>query len=179
MSSRPAIPHGYAVVQLDDKQWYPLEVTRYYSAANPDGNIALSSYREPNEDKEFRDVRFAHREDALRYVQQRASNDESNERRKWESISIESDLYPEQCVHALTLIEEITGHPPKVRRWLHSVYVEIPSYPCSCGKYHLSYWDSSQITIEDALQRAAEYVYEHRCSCTATSAHEYEQRQAA
>ncbi len=179
MPTRQTLPHGYAVVQLDDKQWYPVHVTHYYDPHNPDGTISLSSCLEMNQEKEFRDVRYARREDALHYVQQQALNDEHNERHKWERVTIESDLYPERCVHALALIEEITGHTPTVRRWTHNVNVEIPSYKCSCGKYHRSYWDDSQETIEDALQRAAEYLYEHRCCCTTTSVHEYEQRVAA
>ncbi len=179
MSSRSTIPHGYAVVQLDDKQWYPLEVTRYYGPRFPDGTISLSSCMELNQDNEVREVTYARREDALHYVQQQALHDERNERQKWERITIESDIYPERCVHSLALIEEITGHTPVVRRWTQNVNVEIALYQCSCGKYHRPYWDYSQVTIEDALQRAAEYVYEHRCPCTATTAHEYEQRVAA
>ena len=179
MSARPAIPHSYAVVQLDDKQWYPLRIRRYYSAENPEGAIMLDTLVHFNQDNEVRDACYPHREEAVQYVQHTACSDEDEQRVKWRQHTIKSDVYPEQCVHSLEMIEEITGHTPTVRRWSREVNVFIDAYTCSCGKLHSSYWDFSQVTIEDALQRAAEYVYEHRCLCTATSAHEYEQRVAA
>ncbi len=179
MSSRSTIPHGYAVVQLDDKQWYPLRVTRYYSAENPDGYVYIETLGDLNQDGELHDVRYQHREDAFHSVQQTSLNDEAHERRKWLQRMIKSDVYPEQCVHSLALIEEITGHAPSVRQWMHSIRVCTWGYTCSCGHYHSSYWQEDEATIEDVLQRAAEYVYGHRCSCTATSTQEYEQRIAA
>lgn len=179
MSTRQVSPHGYAVVQLDDKRWYPVQVTRYYGPRYPDGTISLSSCMGLNQDNEVREVTYGCREDALHYVQQQSLDDECNEQQKWERVTIESDLYPERCAHSLALIEEITGHTPTIRRWTQNVFVEIPLYTCSCGKYHHPYWDYSQVTIEDELQLAAEYVYEHRCPCTPTTAYEYEQRIAA
>ncbi len=179
MSTRQTIPHGYAVVQLADKQWYPVQVTRFYDGKYPSGTISLSSCKELDQDNEVQDVAYARREDALQYVQQQALNEEGYERQNWERVTVESNVYPERCVHYVALIEEITGHVPTVRLWMHEVNIEISYYQCSCKTYHSFYWDYSQMTIEDALQRAAEYVYEHRCPCTATTTYEYEQRIAA
>lgn len=179
MSIRPAIPHGYAVVQLDDKQWYPLEITRFYSTEDPDGDVSIRVFHTFNEHHEWVPVHYPHRVQALQHTQESATVEEYYEHMKWLRVTVESDLYPERCIHFLTVIEEITGHLPTVRRWSQEVNVSIDAYKCSCGCPHSSYWDFSQVTIEDALQRAAEYVYEHRCSCTATSTQEYEQHRAA
>ena len=176
MSSHLTIPQGYAVVQLDDKQWYPLQVTRYYSAECPDGEIYIAVPHRFSEYHEWVPAHYSHRGEALQHIQEIAISEDYYEQVKWQGVTINSDVYPEQCVHHLALIEEITGHAPTVRRWTREVNVSIDAYTCCCGKTHFSYWDFSQVTIEDALQRAAEYVYGHRCSCTATSVHEYEQR---
>ena len=178
MSTRQTLPHGYAVVQLADKQWYPLQVTRYYSGHYPDGDIRVSLFDEFNENRELVQVHYPRRDDALRHVQQQLMSEELYEQLKWQGVTIESDVYPERCAHYVALSEEITGHVPQVQRWSREVNVHIGA-SCSCGMTHFSYWDYSQVTIEDALQRAAEYVYEHRCPCTATTAHEYEQRLTA
>ncbi len=179
MSSRPIIPHGYAVVQLDDKQWYPLRVTRFYNVEHPGGYVYLDTLSDLNQEGELRDVCYPRREDAVQYVQQTSRSDEAYERSKWLHIMIQSDVYPERCSHFLTLIEEITGQAPIVRQWMHVVSVLIKGCTCSCGHYVPPYWAEDEATIEDALQRATEYVYEHRCCCTATSAYEYEQRLTA
>ena len=178
MSSHVTIPHGYAVVQLDDKQWYPLRVRRYYSAENPEGTPYLDIVSHFNQDNEVRDVCYPRRDEAIRHLQQTLLSDEAEERVKWLQYLIASDVYPEQCIHSIEVIEGITGHTPQVRCWSREVKVSIDAYTCSCGSVHPSYLDYSKVTIEDALQRAAEYTYSHRCSCTATTVQEYEQRQA-
>lgn len=173
---RSTIPQGYAVVQLDDTQWYPLEILRFYSGDYPDGDIRVTILHRSNENREWVPAHYPHRDDALHHVQAHALQEQRFDHLHWQQFTTKSDVYPERCRHFLDLIEEITGRIPNVHRWMSEVGVSIEKYTCSCGTSHCSYWDSSQVTIEDALQRAAEYAYSHRCSCTATTAQEYEQR---
>ena len=179
MPSHPRIPNHYAVVQLDDKHWYPLEVTRYYSGEYPAGTISLEFCYTFNEYRELVQVHFTRRDEAVAYVQRHATSQEQSQQERWQRITLESNVYPEQCAHLLTIIYEITGRVPVVQKWMHRVDVSLPAYECACGKtWSPPYYTSHEVTIEDALQQTAEYVYAHRCSCTATSVEEYEQLRA-
>ncbi len=173
---RSTPPYGYAVVQLEDTQWYPLEVTRSYSGEHPDGYIHLSLLSVRTQEREFVEAHYTHREDALNHVRQYCDTEERWKREKWEHLTCESNVYPERCSHYRDLIQEIVGHAPTIvaYQWRGDVSVHVLPYQCPCGAFHSLYW-TSDATVEDVLQRAADYVYEHRCSCTATTAREYEQ----
>ncbi len=176
--SAPPYSYGYTVVQLDDKQWYPVEILRLYSAESPDGDIRLSIVHTFNENREWVPACYPRRDGALQHAHTETVRQHYFEQLGWQKFTVTSDVYPERCFHFLELIQEITGHLPHVHRWLQEITVSIDAYHCSCGRFHHRYWDSSQVTIEDVLQQAAEYAYSHRCSCTASTAYEYEQRLA-
>lgn len=171
MPSRHPIPPDYAVVQIDTK-WYPLHVERYYTAHAPAGTVHLVPYHSINSAHEFENILYARREDAVRYVQEQAQEDERSGRAVWASLLAKS--FSERCVEYLAEIEAITGHSPKIYQW-ERVTIQTRDYTCCCGRYHVGLHYRAE-TPEDALREAAEDVYRRRCACTATSAAEYQAR---
>src|SRR5579859_4792250 len=113
-ATRLALPEGYGVAQLDDKQWYPLKIDRYYSADYPDG----TTHPETIWGEENQDLRYRRREDAVQVCWQLAQEEEERKCRKWEQLAQQSEVYPDRCVHYQDIIEETTGRTPLVYHWV-------------------------------------------------------------
>ncbi len=161
--SRQDIPEGYAVIQLADNQWYPVRVERFYSDAYPDGLLNLYPIRLDEQEQHF-----SRRKEAVAYCQSDAALWEDLERRRYERKTVESNVYPERCIHYQEIIQDITGYPPMVDRFYDGVSVYVPGYHCaSCGSYH-PHVVKEALTIEDALEACAEQVYAVNEQCTLT-----------
>jgi hypothetical protein len=167
------IPQGYTVAQLDDKQWYPIKVERTYNADCPEGYINLRTLYAFVESEWKDDIHFARRSDALAYCQQEVLSQQKQEERKWEEYTLKSDVYPDRCIHYIDLITEITGRPPLVHQFIyHDVpynRISVFVYPwrCSC-EWHTVEMAENALSIEDALEEAANSVYVsyQACQCS-------------
>lgn len=166
------IPQGYTVAQLDDKQWYPIEISRYYSADVPDGSLHLNTMTGWKGNEVQRDMHFQRRHEAVAFCQQEACSQQEKELQEWQCLTVKSDVYPERCIHYIDLITEITGYMPIIRRSLYyydpsyiSVYVR--SWRCSCN-WHTVDLVENHGSIEDALENAANSVYAsyQACQCS-------------
>ena len=167
------IPQGYTVAQLDDKQWYPIEISRYYSADTPEGSLHLNTMLGWRENEVQRDMHFQRRHEAVAFCQQEARSQQERELHEWQRLTMKSDVYPDRCIHYIDLITEITGYAPIIRRSLYyydssdciSVYVR--SWHCSCN-WHTVDLVENRLSIEDALEDAANSMYAsyQACQCS-------------
>ena len=166
------LPQGYTVAQLDDKQWYPIEISRYYSADTPEGSLHFSTMVGWKGNEVQREMHFQRRHEAVAFCQQEARSQQEKEVHQWQRLTMKSDAYPDRCIHYIDLITEITGYAPIIHRSLSyydpsyiSVYVR--SWRCSCN-WHTVDLVENNLCIEDALEDAANNVYAsyQACQCS-------------
>jgi hypothetical protein len=158
-SSRLTLPEGYGVAQFDDKRWYPIKIERWYDAERPEGSLFVDTF--------LSDLNYSHREEATRQCWEHAHREERRQRRDWENRAQQSNVYPERCAHYLEIIEELTGQEPRIVCWRWDTEVTVAVHPrCCfrCDSFH-SLVLVSALTIEDALEEAAQQVYASYVKC--------------
>lgn len=172
--SQSNIPHGFTVAQFDDKHWYPIEVKRCYSIEFPEGFLSLKTLDGFLQDQWVDDIHFARRSDALVYCQQEATKRHQEELRRWERVTVQSNVYPDRCVHYIDLMTEITGRFPFIHQFMYQQYpcdsisVSVRSWVCCANKRHPEVAVHDALRIEDALEEAANRVYAsyQACQCS-------------
>ncbi len=156
------LPSGYTVARIDGR-WYPIQAEQFYTIDDPDGSLILSSLFTLGGG----DTAFTRRADAVTECWARARMQEAYEQEKWVALAVRSNVYPERCAHAIDIIKECTGSPPRsfqaAYRGLNIVCTA--GYRClRCGIYHVSQCVEA-LTIEDALEQAAEACYTRYLDC--------------
>lgn len=150
----------YTVVQID-KHWYPVQVTRLYSAQQQDGYVYLYDLKQ----EDGTDVAYPRRSDALEYCRREVQQQDGYEQRKWEQLIDRLDAQPERNAHYEQIIEEITGLPPVIEEHFVSVWVTALPYHClRCGEVHGERF-AIGLSRQEALSRVAERVYQVYSRC--------------
>lgn len=164
MPKQTRIPEGYALAQLHDGQWYPLEAERiWYGPEYPDGILRLLPFNRQFQLGE--EISFASRREALRHCEAEAKAREDAQRFDWQRLMVQSEVYPERCAWYRQMIEDVTGYAPAVRHWFTEITVFVPAYTCCHGCSYGPVGGWGAWTIEEALADVAEQVYARMQTC--------------
>ena len=148
------LPKDYTVAFIDGV-WYPIQISRLYSAQHPDGCIILYQMGET----------FRTQREAIEFCQNSAEITEHLDRYDWERLAAGTDGYPDRCDYYVNTIKQYCGHEPIVTRGSRDVLVFVPASYCSVCKTWVTPVAEDALFIEDALASAAESAYACRCQC--------------
>jgi hypothetical protein len=165
--TKPPLPPGFSVLQLENQQWYPVRVERFFDPSFAEqGAIRLNFLP----DLAGNEVHFKQRDEAVKECRMQAESDAYYEQLRWRTLAAHSNVYPERCAWYLDLLLSLTGVTPYVERWSGGVMLLLPCYLCRGCQEREESLMSEALTLDDALEELTQQIYGLHGACAEVSA---------